>query len=104
MCLSHFLHKGGGGGQTFLTHGGGTNIFKYKGGQTFSVGFGSGNDDFNCYEEKDVREANILARILRIPEGPEILVYDNCHFLALFFSIKGSSKKVLRLTTLVGGH
>ena len=40
--------------------------------------------DFNCDEEEDVSKANILARILTVPEGPEILVYDNCHFIALY--------------------
>ena len=58
--------------------------FYIHGGQTFSSGGVSGNDDFDCDEEEDVSEANILARILTVPEGPEILVYDNCHFMALY--------------------
>ena len=74
FCLSpgdkHFLHKGGG-----------TNIFTYTGDKHFG---GSGNDDFDCDEEEDVSKANILARVLTVPEGPEILVYDNCHFMALY--------------------
>ena len=70
-----------GGGQTFLHHGG--DIFTQGGeGQTFSVG-GDGGDDVDGKDE-DVSEANTLAseasklstgaRILRGPQGPEILV------------------------------
>ena len=98
MCPSHDVCPPGTNklfvprGQTFLTQrrGRGTNIFNtwrgdkhfyIHGGQTFS---GSGNDDFDCDEEKDVSKANILARVLTVPEGPEILVNDNCHFMALY--------------------
>ena len=55
-----------------------------KGGQTFSSSGGSGNNDFDCDEEEDVSIANILARILTVPKGPEILVNDNCPFMALY--------------------
>ena len=101
MCSSHDVCPPGTnksfvpGGQTFLTQrrGRGTNIFNtwrgdkhfyIHGGHTFSSSGGSGNDDFDCDEEEDVSKANILARVLTVPEGPEILVYDNCHFMALY--------------------
>ena len=43
--------------------------FYIHGGQRFSSSFGSGNDDFDCDEEKDVSKANILARVLTVPEA-----------------------------------
>ena len=74
MCLSHFLHKGGGGGTNIFNTWRGDKHFYIPGGQTFSSSGGSGNDDFDCDEEEDVSKANILARVLTVPEGPEILV------------------------------
>ena len=74
----HFLHKEGGGGQTFLTHGGGTNIFTYTGDKHFLLVVVVATIILI------VSKTNILARILTVPEGPEILVYDNCHFMALY--------------------
>ena len=69
---------------TFCLSPRGDKHFYIHGGQTFSSGGGSGNDDFDCDEEEDVSKANILARILTVPEGSEILVNDNCHFMALY--------------------
>ena len=84
VCPSHFLHKGGGGGTNIFNTWRGDKHFYIHGGQTFSSSGGSGNDDFDCDEEEDVSKANVLARVLTVPEGPEILVYDNCHFMALY--------------------
>ena len=92
VCVCHilFVPQGtnisdthGGGGQTFLHHGG-TNILHKGRGQTFFVVSGGGDDDVDSEEEEDVSEVNIFAsevsklsagaRILRGPKGPEILV------------------------------
>ena len=94
VCVRHILFFPQ--GQTFPTNSRrdkqivcprGTNIFNtwrrdkhfyLHGGQTFSSGGGSGNDDFDCDDEEDLSKANILARILTVPEGPEIVISWHC--------------------------
>ena len=70
-------------GGTFFTHKGGTHIFTQTGGAKYFL-HTWGNNDVGGEKEKDVSKANILARVLTVPEGPEILVNDNCHFMALY--------------------